>query len=59
MYKRYSIRLNSINFVCARHNYMPSTSKGGTDKEERQGENITWVNADCYSQVLGRNQNEA
>lgn len=40
-------------------NYGPSTSIGGIDKEERQGETVTQVNVEPDSQLLGRSQNEA
>lgn len=37
-------------------NYGPSTFKGGTDKEERQGEMITRVNVEPNRQLLGRSR---
>jgi len=51
---------SELNFdVLGTTNYVPSTPKGGTDKEGRQDENIAWVNAERYSQFLGSSQNEA
>lgn len=42
--------------MCQAHktNYGPSTSTGGIDKEERQGETVTRVNVEPDSQLLGR-----